>query len=216
MIVMINKHRYFSLIELLIVIGIIGALVSLILPSFSVSEVEAKAIVNNKEFMIIQKSFSNFYDDVIPSEDDLATFAEFGLTALMENSRPNNQEKYFSIWDQNRHKGWRGPYLAPEGRVLVNVVENAGQTIKSATTKIPVIYSAYHKAGAIDSYFYRVKIPTTKSAPFTDLPNYLCLIDPGINGAIDMTALQADTATGELIITNQGDDIVVRLLPFVN
>ncbi len=202
-----KKLRFFSLIELLIVLAIIGALTALILPSFEFSEVEAKETVNTSESKTILKAFLNFYDDVVPSDSDLQTFANFGLTALMENNKPSDNSTYFSTWNPDRGKGWRGPYLSTEGRIDVDVTKEDGQSTTSGSLKpIPVVYNSY-------GGYYRVMIPVNQGGS-TKLPAFLCLVNPGANGVVDLSKLEVVTATGEIVVTNQLDDEVTRLLPF--
>ena len=211
----LGTKRNFTLIELLIVIGIIGALTALILPSFNLDEVsvagDVNQTVNAKEINIIQKAFLNFYDDVVPSNGELEQFSKYGLRSLIEQGS-------FEPWDANRKKGWRGPYLSPEGQLTVDVgIKSVDKEYKqeykdSGGTAVPVVYNSY---GKISGHHYRVMIPVDKDKPSTYLPSYLCLINPGANGIVDLTSLQANTDTGVVeAVGHQGDDDVIRLLPF--
>ena len=58
------KQQKFSLIELLIVVGILGVLTGLILPSFTGAEDEAKKNTAKAEMRSIQKAFQLFLSDV--------------------------------------------------------------------------------------------------------------------------------------------------------
>lgn len=217
-----KKLRFFSLIELLIVVGIIGALTALILPSFNLDEVsvagDVNQTVNAKEISTIQKAFLKFYDDVVPSDTQLAEFAKYGLTPLMENVEPGKSGDWFDEWNPDRKKGWRGSYLSPEGRVKVNTGEKAGQSLDDSGAAIPVVYNS-------SGYHYRVMIPNEKGKTTAAGSQFLCLVDFGANGSFDLTTFEVDTKTGELDLAptrkkKNGrkvldcDDQVIRLLPF--
>ncbi len=201
------RTNYFSLIELLIVLAIIGALSALIIPSFDYSEAEAKTTINTNESRTIQKSFLDFYSDVVPTETQLQDFAKYGLTPLLQNADPEDETKtLFDEWDHNRSKGWRGPYLSTESSENVDITKKDGQN-STGSTRIPVVKNS-------SDDFYRVMIPKEEGTNTTAKANFLCLVDTGINGVLDLTKIEINTDTYELTVTDQGDDEVIRLLPF--
>jgi type II secretory pathway pseudopilin PulG len=139
----IMKYRFrrnFSLIELLIVIGILGALLTLVLPGFNDTGEEAKDKVAKAEMREIQKAFQRFSVDVIfrsearpelnglaatsASNKKLYDIALYGLWPLLCDVHPvlsSTADGYVSYdaYDSETGLGRRGPYLEQEGLVQI-------------------------------------------------------------------------------------------------
>ncbi len=137
-------RRSFSLIELLIVIGILGALLTLVLPGFNDTSDDAKDKVARTEMKEIQKQFQRLYADMLgefrkedsvtsgtttaKSNHYLRDVAWYGVWPLLVQHHPARTEaadwggalyssdfKKFDAYDGDAGFGWRGPYLEYEG-----------------------------------------------------------------------------------------------------
>ena len=159
----------FTLIELLIVIGMLGALATLVLPSLAATKTDAFDPIVQTEMQDIRMAFQRFYNDVMPNDDQLDLFRKYGLAPLLQNeltgAYDNNSDHAndLVLWDPDRQRGWRGPYLEIEGtREIVTPNDNSNgqnEPRDDETTqpyvKIPVILDPY-SATAKDARFYRV------------------------------------------------------------
>lgn len=126
----------FSLIELLIVIGIMGALTALILPMFYDTEKEAKETVVRTQMKDIQRAFGRFQADLFtelrkldPEGSEAANpyledIALYGLWPLFVSKHPVRVEgeswssstfKSYPHYDPETKSGWRGQYLEYNG-----------------------------------------------------------------------------------------------------
>ncbi|MFW5803486.1 MAG: type II secretion system protein [Verrucomicrobiota bacterium] len=139
----------FTMIELLIVIGLLGALATLMLPSLKVTRTEAMDPIVHKEMQDIRLAFQRFYQDVIPNDSELDAFRKYGLAPLMVTDVNGIQflEESKREWDDDRQRGWRGPYLDPEGTRTLSGVDD-----------VPVILDPYSDESD-DEHFYRVLCP---------------------------------------------------------
>lgn len=134
------KKHIFSLIELLIVVGILGALSALILPMFHDAEKEAKEIVARTKMKDIQRAFSRFHADMLTefSKKDmdgeeetnfyLEDIALYGLWPLFSSRHPVRAEgeewstatfKKYPLYDPETFSGWHGQYLQYDGIVTI-------------------------------------------------------------------------------------------------
>jgi prepilin-type N-terminal cleavage/methylation domain-containing protein len=151
----------FTLVELLIVIGLLGALSALALPrlhvtkSWAVDESMAPA-----EMMEIRRAYAAFQADCLPTFADKTNFARSGLAILMTTNLTGAADLTFPLeYDPARGKGWRGPYLQREGERTVFLHEEGQPTSGSgATATIPVVHDPRHGmgGGGMDGYYYRV------------------------------------------------------------
>lgn len=134
------KHLRFSLIELLIVVGILGALSALILPMFHDTAEEAKDTVARTKMKDIQRAFGRFHADMLTElrkrDTDnsevtnlyLEDIALYGLWPLFVQHHPVRAEgddwssstfKQYPAYNAETHFGWRGPYLEYDGIVQI-------------------------------------------------------------------------------------------------
>lgn len=135
-VIMKLKRKSFSLIELLIVIGILGALSALILPMFHDTEKEAKDTVARNQMKDIQRAFGRFQSDLLAElaktdmDGEEATnyyledIARYGLWPLFVRNHPvlteetywtANKFKSYPEYDPEKQSGWRGQYLEYDG-----------------------------------------------------------------------------------------------------
>jgi prepilin-type N-terminal cleavage/methylation domain-containing protein len=158
----------FTMMEMLIVIGLLGALVALILPRLTVRKTWAvDESMAPAEMMDIRRAYAAFQTDCMPNEDDREEIARYGLSILMStNLWESNWNAIWSFpasFDPDRGKGWRGPYLQQEGTRTVYPNED-GQALAGSgpTAEIPVIHDPRHAtdADAAEQRFYRVQMRT--------------------------------------------------------
>ena len=151
----VDKKSYrlpFTLLELLIVIGMLGALATLILPHLAVAKTEAFDPMVQTEMQDIRIAFQRFYNDVMPNEAQLDLFRKYGLAPLMQSELPGIYN--FPGWDPDRCRGWRGPYLESEGTRIIDA-NSDGQAQAESGVSIPVILDPYAKTDG-DARYYRV------------------------------------------------------------
>lgn len=141
--IMKKQTTGFTLIEMLIVIGLLGALAVLVIPRVTVSRTAAwNASLIPQEMSRIQAAFDAFACDCVPTSNDLVKIAESGLSVLMEYDDATGWS-FPENYDAMRGKGWRGPYIQPEG--IVN--------------GLPVLYDPFYseeRAAAFTNHYYRV------------------------------------------------------------
>lgn len=175
------KRKAFTLIELLIVIGLLGALAAMFLTQMGGKKDEMiDNSVVQKELADIQRAFFRLHADcVLQSGGDYDKIVRYGLAVLMQNSRnvQNDDPKWlFSGWDDDRGRGWRGPYITAEGYRAIND-NSVGQDVGSVT--IPVICTPNGEPdNTADPHYYRVlatddddKIITPPTNTNTDYTN---------------------------------------------
>lgn len=143
----------FTLIELLIVIGMLGVLATLVLPCLASSKTAAFDPIVQTEMQNIRLAFQRFRNDVMPNDNQLEFFKKYGLAPLMQRELAGAYAK-FDLWDCDRHCGWRGPYLEIEDTRTINSSSD-GQLLKDGNIEIPVILDPYSKEDN-DERYYRV------------------------------------------------------------
>ncbi len=228
-------RREFSLIELLIVIGIMGALLTLVLPGFNDTGAEAKDKVAQTEMREIQSAFRRFAADVVFRKETgdtnqyLMDIAKYGLWPLLWETHPLGSSaspvSSYTEYDSDSGIGRRGPYLDEEGLVTIASgpgvlsTETYGQVKDSeGTVKIPVIKDPY-------GGYYRVLVPESRTTDGSSLNEYkrlqkIVLVCTGPDKTLDTlpNSFLATTddgytsATADDIVA-QNDDIVIRLMP---
>lgn len=199
--------RAFSLIELMIVIVILGALTAIIVPMFSYSETNAKEDAVTAEMAAIRKAYLEFYNDNFP-EDELSNLANYGLYPLVRQPEPitTPANSYPGTWANAVHSdydhyndlGWNGPYLMHEGlqQVRVNIY---GQVTTNAGTQceIPIVKDPY-------GGYYRVVNAQNDS-------DKLSLICTGRNLQLDTTDSTTNAYGWVTADTNTTDDVSLPL-----
>ncbi|MDO4550001.1 MAG: type II secretion system protein [Planctomycetia bacterium] len=154
------KRNGFTLIELLIVIGLLAALASVFFSHFTGTKEEvAHDPIVQKELSDIQRAFHRMaVDCVLQRDTHYLKIAQYGLAPLMANSLrtdgTDNTNWQFPIWDNERGRGWRGPYISSEGYREIDP-SSVGQKSGNRTERIPVLTSP-HAQSETDKYYYRV------------------------------------------------------------
>jgi prepilin-type N-terminal cleavage/methylation domain-containing protein len=192
----------FSLIELMIVIVILGALVAMVIPLFSYSETDAKKDAVTSEMAAIRRAYLDFYSDTFPAANELQHLARYGLYPLVFTNRPDGYGGSWSdavrgAYDPYNKLGWNGPYLMHEGSKTVRVDEE-GQNSETGGTQVStcVVFDPY-------GGYYRVLASATD-------PAKLSLICTGRNQELETVS----TLTTNGWIVAQGDDTVLPLTVF--
>jgi prepilin-type N-terminal cleavage/methylation domain-containing protein len=201
----------FTLIELLIVIGLLGALATIMLPTLSVKRVESLEQVVSHDMAQIRSAFQRLYRDAVLTESDLENVRRYGLYPLME--RPDGSHDSWSIpaFDSDRDRGWRGPYAEQEGRRQIDA-DGVGQP--SGVAEVPVIEAPF-STSATDGHYYRVVAPKNTSGDY--VYREMLLVCVGANGNLDITL--PTLTVGESLdlesVAAGTDDTVIRLCPYV-
>jgi prepilin-type N-terminal cleavage/methylation domain-containing protein len=195
------SRRGLSLIELMIVVVILGALVAIVIPSFNVSESNAKDDVVVAEMRQLRQAFCSFYTDNYPDASAVADIADYGLWPLFStNDPPAGLNATLASYDPANRLGWRGPYALMEKSGQPVHLAN-GQPQDSAeggsgpTAEIPVILDPY-------GGYYRVMLPDGASAD-------LYLVCTGPDRKLQ-TAPSSTNGFGRLVAAH--DDSVLPLL----
>jgi len=128
----------FTLLELLIVIGLLAALVGLVLPQFGGTRAEARDQMRVAEMHAIHEAFLRFYGDVMPTDVQLTSLTNWHFAPLLART---NAAYAYQEWDPIRNRGWRGPYMHTEGiwtnaagHVLPGLFDPAGALYRIAQT----------------------------------------------------------------------------------
>ena len=192
-----SKYKYFSLIELIVVISIIAATASFVVPLLSGTEDKAYHDTTTREMKEIQFAFKNLNKDCLLNENEFKECVKYGLWALFSNKHPVDPLKNIEVFSPGRMRGWRGKYMNFEDSV--NIDPNAlGQQLStnSLSVNIPVIKDPY-------GGYYRLLCPT----PF-DLEK-IVLICTGGNRKLETVSTNIDTNGNILPI---GDDMLIKLI----
>jgi type II secretory pathway pseudopilin PulG len=208
-----RRTSAFTLIELIIVIGLLGALATIMLPTLSVKRVESLEQVVSHDMAAIRGAFQRLYRDAVLSESDLDNVRRYGLHPLMEQPDGTHGGWAIPAFDAEREKGWRGPYAEQEGRRDIDAdVDAFGQP--AGSTMIPVIEDPF-SASETDGHYYRVVTPKNTSHDYVYRETLLVCV--GANGNLDITL--PTLAVGESLnlesVVSGTDDTVMRLWPYV-
>jgi hypothetical protein len=195
------------------VIGLLGALATVMLPAFRVKRVESLEQVVSHDMAQIRSAFQRLYRDAVLTESDLENVRRYGLYPLME--RPDGSHDSWSIptFDPERERGWRGPYAEQEGRREINAdVDAFGQPLDGVS--VPVLEDPFSTA-ATDGHYYRVVVPKNTSGDYIYRETLLVCV--GANGSLDIVL--PELAVGESLdiaaILSGTDDLAIRLCPYV-
>jgi type II secretory pathway pseudopilin PulG len=155
-----NKTLAFTLIELLIVIGLLGMVALLILPQFAGTKSDAIEPIIQSELSEIQRAFFRLKNDCNLQQNQYYIIAQLGVSALIE--KPTD----LPAWDTDRQRGWKGPYLNSEHIRDIDTTQ-IGQP--EGNTTVPVIL-------APDNSYYRIiatnkngNVVTPKSSTSSDI-----------------------------------------------
>lgn len=207
----------FSLIELLIVIGLMGALAALVLPSITADKEEVvDGSMVAKEMMDIRRAFLAFEADCLPNRNDRELIGIYGLEVLMQFSEEAGKDWSFpDAFDPARKKGWRGPYLHAEGRTSIQL--SGGQGAGTAAD-VPVVYDPRYDTNSAEDAtrsqrYYRVVryFHQYENSGKTISLDRLALVFIGANGILDTVPASGMQATFDSSFANSGDDVVRAL-----
>ncbi len=199
-----RNSRGFTLMELLIVIGLLAALATLVMSGLEFTRTEAldDSLVQ-KELSDLQRVFQRFVADCVPQQSDYKLIAKYGLAPLMQydDFLDGSDTWSFNEWDRDRRKGWRGPYADYETEELVNITLDAhgipttpGQERAAGGSAVPVICTPYvHDDDGFDGGYYRV-IPAVNST--THEVEQLWVVFPSHSGALVLASSTADDPAG--------------------
>lgn len=208
------RRGAFSLLELLMVIGILGVLCSLILPSFEFTGDDAKKQATRAEMREIQSAFRRFAADTLVASDSarLDDMGKYGLWPLLNKDHPEKDDdnlKYGS-YDFNTGIGRRGPYLSTEAEVTIASNGDSKQDKADAGVRIPVILDPY-------GHHYRVVVPGGGTLKSKQRLALVCLGPNGNddNGIIDLATTDSGIEDDSAVYEDEASgDLALRLLPF--
>lgn len=170
----------FTLVELLIVIALLGALAALILPRMGADRGRMMDhSLAPAEMMDIRRAFAAFEADCMPTAADRERIGRYGLEILMAYEAARGWS-FPAEFDPARGRGWRGPYLESQGARTVYTEEDGQPLVGSgATATIPVVHDPRYSPNATNAEerFYRVLYEPNSG--------HLALVYVGANGALE-------------------------------
>jgi prepilin-type N-terminal cleavage/methylation domain-containing protein len=209
-----TRHA-FTLIELLIVIGLLGALAALMLPLFDVDRVESLEEIVSHDLAAIQQAFQRLHRDAVLDEADLDEVRRYGLVALFERPVSYGTNNWtLDEYDADRQRGWRGTYAQQEGGRTIDP-DSDGQDHDGGTVSVPVIETPFATAGD-DGHYYRVLAPERQGGGY--VYREMLIVCPGADGKLDIVLpeLAEGGTLGDLDSLTAGtDDTAWRLCPYV-
>jgi prepilin-type N-terminal cleavage/methylation domain-containing protein len=146
----------FTLIELLIVVGLLGLIAMIVFPQFTGSRSDAIEPIIQTELSEIQRAFFRLKNDCNLQQHQYKIIAQYGVSVLIKNpdNPKNDNELLLGDWDPDRQLGWRGPYLNSESERTIDINE-IGQP--AGTTTVPVITTPNQNSNSYnDPNYYRI------------------------------------------------------------
>ena len=114
----------FTLVELLIVVALLGALASVMLPNFKLKKKSSYRNIMQSEMHEIQLAFIRFNNDCMPESGELDKMTNIYFAPLFDRILTNASPVpcyEFPEYNPDSNIGWDGPYAMSEGK-LTNTV----------------------------------------------------------------------------------------------
>jgi type II secretory pathway pseudopilin PulG len=210
-----RRTSAFTLIELIIVIGLLGALAAVMLPSLTVKRVESLQQVVGHDMYEVRSAFQRFYHDCVPQPEDLENICDYGLEILTRAPSECAGTWSFVEYDPGKDKGWRGPYVEMEGERLINP-DSVGQDRTGGTVTVKVIEDPFTDSD--DGHYYRVVAPPVSTNPADGHVHkemlIVCVVGDESSG--DDEELNFSLGVGETLDDHTVvNDVAIRLCPYV-
>ncbi|MDR1959652.1 MAG: type II secretion system GspH family protein [Planctomycetaceae bacterium] len=139
----------FTLIELLIVIALLGMVAMIVIPNITGKRADVNEPIIQSELAEIQRAFFRLQSDSVPTSDDYQTVAKYGVAVLIKEYGGNIGAE----WDNDRSRGWRGPYLSSEGE---RNIDPAGIGQPTGGVPVPVILGPGGDHDSKSDPYYRI------------------------------------------------------------
>lgn len=194
--------RAFTLVELLIVIGLLGALAVLLLSNLSMTRTDSldNSIVQ-AELADIQRAYRRFQADCVPTQADYRLMTSYGLEILFR-CEPTRGWSFPASWNSASGRGWRGPYLQSEGRRDIDITDADSDGIADSPAQpygvvnvanVPVACTPYvNDADGHAGDYYRV-LPEVDTAVTPPRVLRLWVVFPSHTGELPANAADADS-----------------------
>jgi prepilin-type N-terminal cleavage/methylation domain-containing protein len=140
----------FTLIELLIVIALLAGIAMIVVPNLVGDKKEMTETIIQSELAEIQRAFFRFKNDCTLKPQDYQKAAQYGVAVLLEQIKDINGNTLFPAWDNDRQRGWRGPYLSQEDKRFINP-NSTGQ--ESGSVEVSVICCSENDAQNKADYY---------------------------------------------------------------
>lgn len=209
---MTRISQRFTLIELLIVIGLLGALAMLVLPGFAIRRAEAFDPMVRHEMQDIRRAFQRFQRDVVPTVGQLDLFRQYGLGPLLAQEVAGAYgAAELPAWDEERRRGWRGPYLETQGSRRIDPTQPGQPVLASGGVVVPVVLTPFSAADG-DGHFYRVLARRDNGVDWSHRDLALVFVGPDQNATLDTVAVETPQTAWEDKYTPGADEIVLQLV----
>lgn len=180
-----HSRAALTLIELVVVLALLVATSSVLVPVFTGTIQNANKVTTTQSLIVVRDTLQEYWRDTKHVElDGILTVAteanRFDIDWLFNNPVTADSTNGFSI---NTRIGWRGPYIA----------ESTGDLIAAGA---PFLIDAWNNEIIVQD--------VNSSALVRDVR----VVSAGPNGSID---IPGGTATAALIASDVGDDIYVAL-----
>jgi prepilin-type N-terminal cleavage/methylation domain-containing protein len=168
----------FTLIELLIVIALLAGIAMIVIPNLIGDKKEVADTIIQSELAEIQRAFFRFKNDCVLKPVDYQKVAQYGVAVLLQQKIDNIS--LFDSWNNDRQRGWRGPYLTQEDKCFINL-NSIGQ--QAGSTEVAVICcsndnpSNYYRILATDNTG-EILNPNISNANFTKDVHQLWVVYP--------------------------------------
>lgn len=119
--------------ELLIVVALLGALATLMLPNFKVKKKHSYRTIMISEMHEIQRAFMRFDHDCMPSNEMLEKMTNVSFALLFDREVKNSTPSTYlscTAYNPDANIGWEGPYAISEGE-LTNTIDGESYVVNA-------------------------------------------------------------------------------------